>query len=520
MNCTFSSAPDFSVHITLRRFLKLILSLITVCLLAATPLPAQISPDSDQLLHRMYASPDFEVKYFGPARWLDDGSAYTTVEPSAAVKDARDIVRVDTATGKREVLVSASQLIPSNEKSPLAIENYAWPKDKSKLLVFTNSVQVWRRNTRGDYWVLDLTAKTLRKLGGPDAPPSSLMFAKFSPDGSQVAYVRANNIYVENLATGKITPLTTDGSATIVNGTSDWVYEEELDVRDGFRWSPDGSRIAYWQFDTSNVGIFKLIYNLGAPKEIVTGFPYPGLGVYPSVLNIPYPIPGTTNSAVRVGVVSAQGGQTKWMAVPGDPRNNYIARMEWAPGAQASPNELAIEHLNRLQNTNDVLLADASTGAVQQIFRDQDPDWVDVNDEIKWIHNGREFLWLSERDGWCHAYLVSRDGKNIQLLTPGAYDVISIDGVDEKNNWLYFIASPENATQRYLYRVPLEPASATRIKSRRPRTHQPRRCPRHSHLRHFPRRPLGLPHLFPRRRHARHRSRRTPVAQKRPHPRR
>ncbi len=468
MNCTFSSAPDFFVHITLRRFLKLILSLITVCLLAATPLPAQISQESDQLLHRMYASPDFEVKYFGPARWLDDGSAYTTVEPSAAVQDARDIVRVDTATGKREVLVSASQLIPSNEKSPLAIENYDWPKDKSKLLVFTNSVQVWRRNTRGDYWVLDLTAKTLHKLGGPDAPPSSLMFAKFSPDGSQVAYVRANNIYVENLATGKITPLTTDGSAIIINGTSDWVYEEELDVRDGFRWSPDGRRIAYWQFDTSNVGIFKLIYNLGAPKEIVTGFPYPGLGVYPSVLNIPYPIPGTTNSAVRVGVVSAQGGQTKWMAVPGDPRDNYIARMEWAPGAQANSNELAIEHLNRLQNTNDVLFADASTGAVQQIFRDQDPDWLDVNDEIKWIHDGREFLWRSERDGWCHAYLVSRDGKNIQLLTPGAYDVISISGVDEKNNWLYFIASPENATQRYLYRVPLAPASATALKAAAP----------------------------------------------------
>ena len=168
------------------------------------------------------------------------------------------------------------------------------------------------------------------------------------------------------------------------------------------------------------MGIFKLLYNLGAPKEIVTGFPYPGLGVYPSVLNIPYPIPGTTNSAVRAGVVSVDGGDTTWMQVPGDPRENYIARLEWAGNSR----ELAIEHLNRLQNTNDVLLADATTGQVRQIFRDQDSAWVDVMDEIHWVRNGQEFLWFSERDGWRHAYLVSRDGKRAQLITPGAYDVI------------------------------------------------------------------------------------------------
>jgi dipeptidyl-peptidase-4 len=478
---SLASAPDFSARNggTRRLFLTFILALIAACscLTAATALQAQISPESDALLHRMYASPDFEVKTFGPARWLEEGAFYTTVEPSAAVKDAQDIVRYETAAGKREVLVSASQLVPPGEKNPLAIENYAWSSDKSKILVYTNSAQVWRRNTRGDYWVLDLRAKSLRKLGGTSAPPSSLMFAKFSPDGSQVAYVRANNIYVENVATGTTTQITRDGSATIVNGTSDWVYEEELDLRDAFRWSPDGGRIAYWQFDTSNVGIFKLLYNLGAPKEIVTGFPYPGLGVYPSVLDIPYPIPGTTNSAVRVGVVSAQGGETRWMAVPGDPRENYIARMEWAPAGNTAANELAIEHLNRLQNTNDVLLADASTGEVHQIFRDQDPAWVDVMDEIKWIHGGKEFLWLSERDGWRHAYLVSRDGKNVQLITPGAYDVIGISGVDEKNGALYFMASPENATQRYLYRAPLHASNAAAATAATPQLVSPAAAP-------------------------------------------
>ncbi len=418
---------------------------------AAVPVRAQVSAESDALLHRMYDSPDFEVKYFGPAQWLDEGAAFTTVEPSVAVSGAQDIVRYDTATAKRDVLVSAARLIPAGAKEPLQIESYSWSKDKTKLIIFTNGMQVWRRPTRGDFWVLDLASGTLKKLGG-DAPASTLMFAKLSPDGKRAAYVRANNIYVEDLASGKILALTSDGSDTIINGTSDWVYEEELDVRDGFRWSPDGTKIAYWQFDTSGVGIFKLIYNLGKPKQIVTGFPYPGLGVYPTVLNVPIPIPGSTNSAVRVGVVGANGGPTTWMKVPGDPRDNYIARMEWA----SNSDELAIEHLNRLQNQNDVLLASAADGSVKQIFRDSDPAWVDVNDEIKWVHDGGDFLWLSERDGWRHAYLVSRDGAKVQLLTPGPYDVMGFAGEDEKNGYLYFYASPENATQRYLFRTKLD----------------------------------------------------------------
>ena len=458
MNLEGPRPSTFATRVLLQRLLPMLAVLLAACLVTI-PLQAQISSESDQLLHRMYASPDFEVKYFGPARWLDDGVFYTTVEPSSAVKDAQDIVRYQTATGKREVLVSAAKLIPSGAKVPLDFENYAWSKDKSRLLLYTNSAPVWRQHSRGDYWVLDLQTGALRKLGG-DAPASSLMFAKFSPDGSKVAYVRANDIYAEDISTGRIAQLTHDGSQTIINGTSDWVYEEELDIRDAFRWSPDGRRIAYWQFDTSNVGIFKLLYNLGAPKEIVTGFPYPGLGAYPSVLNIPYPIPGSSNSAVRVGVVSVDGGDTAWMQVPGDPRENYIARLEWA----GNSGELAIEHLNRLQNTNDVLLADASSGQVRQIFRDQDSAWVDVMNEIQWVHNGQEFLWLSERDGWRHAYLVSRDGKRAQLITPGAYDVIGISDVDEKGSSLYFIASPENATQRYLYRAPLDGSqSAQRV---------------------------------------------------------
>jgi len=409
---------------------------------------AQERSELEALLHKIYASDDFEVKVFGPARWLDGGESYTTVELSTSKNGAVDIVRYATATGSRGILVAASELIPAGERSALQIENYEWSAGMKRLLVFTNSRRVWRQNTRGDYWVLDRETHALRKLGG-DADPSSLMFAKFSPDGSKVAYVRANNICVEDLQTGKITHLTSDGSETTINGTSDWVYEEELAIRDGFRWTPDGRRIAYWQFDTRGVGNFPLLYNFGVVRQVVTNIPYPRVGIYPAIFDIRYPQAGATNPAARVGVVSAEGGETRWMQVPGNPRENYIARMEWG----GSSNDLVLLHLNRLQNADDVLLADAVSGTVHAIYQDHDSAWVDVMDEIQWLAVGKGFVWLSEKDGWRHAYAVSRDGKEERLLTRGAFDVIHLERVDERAGWVYFIASPDNAAQRYLYRM-------------------------------------------------------------------
>ena len=412
---------------------------------------AQQKSDLEMWLHKIYESDDFQLKVFSPARWLNGGEAYTTVEPSTSRKGAADIVRYDTATASREILVSASELIPAGEKSALRIENYEWSAGMNRVLIFTNSRQVWRQNTRGDYWVLDRGTHKLSKLGG-DAAPSTLMFAKFSPDGSKVAYVRANNIYVDDLQTGKITQLTPDGSETIINGTTDWVYEEELAIRDGFRWSPDGRKIAYWQFDTRGVGNFPLIYNLGVVRQVVTNIPYPGVGTYPAVFDIRYPLTGTANPAARVGVVTDAGGETRWMRVPDDTRDNYIARMEWS----GNSNQLVLQHLNRLQNTNDVLLADAETGAVRAIYQDHDLAWVEVMDEIQWVDGGNAFVSLSEKDGWRHAYIVSRDGTKERLLTHGAYDVIHLARVGENTRWLYFIESPDNATQRYLYRVRID----------------------------------------------------------------
>jgi dipeptidyl-peptidase-4 len=419
-----------------------------------------------KLLARTMTNPEFRPKFFRGGEWLGNGDAYLAIEPSAAGTGS-DIVRYQTATGAREILVAAERLIPAGEKTPLPLENYQMSPDGHKVLVFTNSKTVWRQNTRGDYWVLDLTSGALRKLGG-EAPASSLMFAKFSPDNSKVGYVRGNNVYVEDLAGGKITQLTQDGSDTIINGTSDWVNEEEFDIRDGFAWSPDSRAIAFWQFNTSGLQKYTLIYDLGAPRgEIVTGIPYPNTGPYPQTMEYQYPLAGTKNSGVRVGVASAAGGQVVWIKTAGDPNNTYMPEMGWADAGQ-----VLVQHMNRLQNKNEFLLADAASGLSRTVFVDEDRAWVDVNRDVLWINQGREFLVLSERDGWRHLYRVARDTGKAQLITRGDFDVVTLDRVTPDEKWAYFIASPENATQRYLYRVRLDGTTAPeRLTPNQPGTH-------------------------------------------------
>lgn len=397
---------------------------------------------------------EFRERFSPPPQWFDGGQSYITTEPVASGQ-GRDLVKYDTATGKnREVLITAAQLTPEGAKEPLQIEGLSWSKDNQRVLIFANSHRVWRTNSRGDYWFFDRTTGKLKKLGG-DAPEASLMYGKFNPEATRIAYVKNNDIYVEDLASGGIQRITHDGSDLVINGGSDWVNEEELDLHDCFRWSPDGKRIAFWQFDLHGVGDFALTYYLGQEREIVTDIPYPKTGPYPVEMQVPYPLAGTTNSAVRAGVVNADGkGSMKWMDVPGDPRQNYIARMQWADAKT-----LLIQQLNRLENTDNYLLADASSGAVHQMWRDHDDAFITIGfgglPEAQATHEGRQFLAVSEKDGWMHVWAIDRSGHET-LITREAVDTAGIEGVDEKGGWLYFIASPDNATQRYLYRSPLD----------------------------------------------------------------
>lgn len=417
-----------------QRMLLLCLLLVSICTLTF----GQQNDPSLLNLEQIFSKPEFGSRGLGGFRWLKSGDSYARLEKSTTVPGAMDLVSYNVETNQRSVLLPAEKLIPKGETKPLAIQGYDWSADNQQMLIYTNSQKVWRLNTRGDYWVLDTASGNLKKLGG-NAKPATLMFAKFSPDGKRVGYVRENNLYVENLADGKITQLTSDGSHTLINGTSDWVNEEEFDLRDCWRWSPDSKSIAYWQFNAEGIKDFILLDNT---KDL-----------YPVLTYIPYPKAGTTNSAVRVGVVSADGGQTKWINTPGDPRNNYIVMMDWAKNSD----ELILQHLNRLQNTAQLMLADVKTGNARTILTEKDDTWVDVRTpSMRWLNDGKSFLWISENDGWQHVYTVLRDGSNTKLITPGNFDVLSIQAVDETGGWLYYVASPDNAAQRYLFRSRLD----------------------------------------------------------------
>jgi dipeptidyl-peptidase-4 len=411
-----------------------------LCLLAPTAKPAAAQDGDSLTLDRIYASPEFFARGAGQIHWLEDGG-YTVLAQSDSVEGGTDIVRVDPRTGNRTVLVDARQLIPRGAEAPLAIEGYRWSADGGKLLVFTNGQRVWRYNTRGDYWVLDRASGRLHQVGA-DRPVSSLMYAKFSPDGTRVGFVSENDLYVQDLGSGAVTRLTRDGSRTILNGRFDWVYEEELfffapDGADGWRWSPDGQRIAYWQLDAGGVRDFLLINNTDS--------------LYSFAVPVQFPKAGTTNSAARVGIVPAAGGQTVWLQVPGDPRDNYVARLEWA----ASPDEVVIQHLNRLQNTLQIMLGDARTGAVRTIVTERDSAWLDAVDDLRWLEGGERFTWLSDRDGWQRLYVINRDGSGARAVTPERADVIGVRLIDEKGGWAYYYASPEEPTRRYLFRARL-----------------------------------------------------------------
>lgn len=371
------------------------------------------------------------TKGVGAMTWLKDGERYSRLEKNAQTGGS-DMVAYRAKDNAKEVIIPSEMFVDKETGKPIEVESISWSADNRQVLVFNNSKRVWRYNTKGDYWVLNLADGTLRQVGKA-LPESSLMFAKFSPDGTRVAYVSNNNIYVEEVQSGQITPLTSDGSRTVVNGTFDWVYEEEFDCRDGFRWSPDGDYIAYWQSDTDGTGVFDIINNVDS--------------IYAKIVPFPYPKAGTANSAVRVGYVPAAGGTTTWVGIPGDARNNYIPRMEFIPGS----NELFIQQMNRPQNTNKVWIATIGNATPVNIFTDNDAAWLETNDNIQWLDNNRYFTWESERSGWRHLYRVSRDGKKIEPITKGEFDYISPVGTDMKAGITYFIASPDNFNQRYLY---------------------------------------------------------------------
>ncbi|HXV87409.1 MAG TPA: S9 family peptidase, partial [Gemmatimonadales bacterium] len=393
-------------------------------------------------------APDLSVAtLFGSSQWAGNlvtfqwdatGGTYTVLERTA--DGATDLYRVDAVSGRRDLLLRGTDLIPAGGNAPIAIEEYRFSQDGTRLLIFTNSVRVWRRNTKGIYFVWDFSARRLMPVS---TAPGFQQYAKFSPDGRMVGFVRENDLYLTDLASGRERRLTRDGGPDIINGATDWVYEEELDLRDGFRFSPDGRRIAFWRFDQSPVSTFYLMDELS---------------LYPELLPVRYPKAGRANSQVRLGVVEVGTGETRWIDYAPRGVDAYLARMDFAGTADS----VWFLRLHRRQNRVDLVMASVQSGASRVVMTDRDSAWVDVQDPV-WLNRGAQFLYLSERDGFAQLHLFGRDGGLIRKVTAGPWDVLQVHGVDEPAGAVYFTAAADGPLVRPLYRIGLDGRGFRRV---------------------------------------------------------
>ena len=375
--------------------------------------------------------------------WNENETGYYSIKNN-------NIVLVSTRGKEDKIILSSTQI------NNIKIESFSFSQSKNKILLFTKSVKVWRYNTRGDYWVYDFNKNQVQKLGR-EMSSSSLMFAKFSPDENFVGYVSKEksesgfrnsstsvNIYLENLENREIKKLTSsNGTKKLINGTFDWVYEEEFGCRDGFIFSEDGSRIAFWQIDANQVRDFYMINNTDS--------------IYSYTIPVEYPKVGEDLTPARIGVINLIDEKITWMKVPGEQNKFYLPRMTWMPGR----NDLMIQQLNRKQNHSKIYIANSNNGETELLMEEKDDAWVDLRSSWpyqvqagwKFINEGKEFLYTTEKDGWSHIYRFNISSKSEYLVTKGDYDVVKPLAYDERNEIVYFIASPENPTERYLYKT-------------------------------------------------------------------
>jgi dipeptidyl-peptidase-4 len=417
------------------RFVRLLPAALVAAL---APLGAQTTGDPSRItVERIFASPDFRGGVIPQPAWLSSGSSY--IVPRPAKDGGTELVKVDIATGSETVLAKADQLAAEGRR--LEVEDITLSGDEHMAVLFHNSVQVWRTNTRGLFTVYDFRTG---KLTPVSRKTGLQMFAKVSPDGRKVAFVRDNNLWVTDLASGREDQLTTDGSENIINGTTDWVYEEELGLRDAFRWSPDSKHIAFWRFDQSAVPAMPIINELD---------------LYPKVSTLRYPKAGEPNSRVQVGIIHLGTARPTWLDV-GPDTGQYFARMEWV-----GSDSVVVQRMPRKQNRVDVMLLSAATGRGRIVMTDRDSAYVDVeNGDLRWIGTGqRQFLFLSDRSGWRQLYLYGRDGKVVRQLTTDGMDVLGVTGVDEANGLVYVTAAAPTPMERNTYRVKLTGGAMERV---------------------------------------------------------
>jgi len=376
----------------------------------------KVLADVESRLKSIYEKRDFAPAPF-PGKWLADSSGYLMLEPSKPGAEP-EVVKYDAKNGKRSILIGLDQLTVPGTPDRLLVQRFFQTPVANKFYL----------QTRNGHWLFDSKSGELKKL--PDEVPQPSAANAFSPQADRILFRRGRNLAVLDIASGNITPLTTDDDRS------------QLDNGSEMNWSPDGRRIAYLQSDSSKVRIRPVVH--------------PTDPSYPEVTLERFARVGTPIPALRVGVVDREGGATRWVKLPGEPGKCYINDVSWAGNSK----EVLIEMLSRFRDNRKFLLANVETGEITTAYEETDPAWVDAsyaaNAGLEWIRDGKEFVLLSERDGWRQAYVISRDGKQRRLLTKDKSDIIARGPVDEQGGWFYYLASPKNATQRYLYRIRLD----------------------------------------------------------------
>ncbi|MFB6099099.1 MAG: S9 family peptidase [Salinibacter sp.] len=407
-------------------------------------------------LESIHASSTFEPESFRGGKWAERGPIITYIE-SADTADATHLMRYNLRTDERTRVIDGTNLYAEDVDRIVPIQDYSFSEEGEKVLIYTDSKEVWRANTKGYYYVYDLDTQTLTPISERDK--GYQMFAKFNPSATKVAFVRKRDLYVVNLKTGTETALTTDGSeGAIINGTFDWVYEEEFGLRDGWRWSPDGKRIAFFKLDESETRSFPLVNRTQR---------------YPEITRFRYPKAGEVNSEIKIGVVdlakvdTSKAGQPQAITYfdtktwdPGLTKNEeasdpheYLARMGWTPKIDGQ-HRIWMFRLNRTQNDLDLLYGTPSTGTIEQVLQETQDTYIDVTDDkLTFLDGGKRFVFLSERTGYNHAHLYRNDGTYLGPITSGNWEVTQFHGVDEESKTAYFTATRDTSIERHLYKT-------------------------------------------------------------------
>ncbi|WP_256010594.1 S9 family peptidase [Desertivirga xinjiangensis] len=369
---------------------------------------------------------------------LKDGKSYASI-----VRDGKTgllkVLRKSYADGKTlETIYSSANVITGKDTMELSTE---FNEDESKVLLSKDEEAVYRRSTLAYYYVLDLSTKKLIPLSEKEKQ----LFPTFSPDGMKVAFVRNNNIFIKDLASLNELQVTADGKKNeIINGRSDWVYEEEFSFARAFFWSPDSKKIAYYKFDERAVPEFSMtVFN----------------SLYPLQYVYKYPKAGEKNSIVSIHVYDTGNKSTHNVDV-GSEKDQYIPRIKWT----ADPGQLCVLRLNRRQNKLDYLLADAFSGRSKVMLTEQDKYYIDIEQEqLTFLDNKTQFINTSERDGYNHIYLYNMDGKVLKQLTSGKWDVTELYGIDERNKVVYYQSAEASPLQRDIYSIKLSSGDKKRL---------------------------------------------------------